>query len=144
MGLRVTFELGEDDLEHFRLIMQQARTTAARIAPEDIVAAAEDLLQDIGSSGTPGFIQDRIDKLRMLMRMYRKPMTTVCGWQAARAEPAASAPRSRSSGRAEAAAAAEPVAEALPASGVVMYCNSWCPACRRARPRALNAPSTMS
>ena len=28
MGLRVTFELGEDDLEHFRLIMQQATSGA--------------------------------------------------------------------------------------------------------------------
>ena len=40
MGLRVTFELDDNDLRHFRLIMQQARTTAARIAPEDIVATA--------------------------------------------------------------------------------------------------------
>ena len=39
------------------------------MAPEDIVAAAEDLLQDIGSTGTPGFIQERIDKLRLLLRM---------------------------------------------------------------------------
>jgi uncharacterized membrane protein YkvA (DUF1232 family) len=69
MGLRVSFELDDSDLIHFRLIMREARKVAARRAPEDIVAAAEDLLQDIGSSGTPGFIQDRIDKLRMLIRM---------------------------------------------------------------------------
>jgi glutaredoxin len=31
------------------------------------------------------------------------------------------------------AAAAEPVVEEVPANGVVMYCTSWCPACRRAR-----------
>ena len=69
MGLRVSFELEDSDLVHFRLIMREARKVAARKPPEDIVAAAEDLLQDIGSSGTPGFIQDRIDKLRLLMRM---------------------------------------------------------------------------
>ena len=44
MGLRVTFELDDDDLRHFRLVMQQARSTAARIAPEDIVATAQDLI----------------------------------------------------------------------------------------------------
>ena len=69
MGLRVSFELDDSDLIHFRLIMREARKAAAQRSPEDIVAAAEDLLQDIGSDGTPGFIQDRIDKLRLLMRM---------------------------------------------------------------------------
>jgi uncharacterized membrane protein YkvA (DUF1232 family) len=69
MSLRVSFELDDNDLTHFRLIMREARKAAARKAPEDIVATAEDLLQDIGSSGTPGFIQDRIDKLRLLIRM---------------------------------------------------------------------------
>lgn len=69
MGLRVSFELDESDLIHFRLIMREARKVASRRPPEDIVASAEDLLQDIGINGTPGFIQDRIDKLRLLMRM---------------------------------------------------------------------------
>jgi len=69
MGLRVSFELDDNDLTHFRLIMREARKAAARMAPEDIVAAAEELLQDIGKTGTPGFIQERIDKLRLLLRM---------------------------------------------------------------------------
>ena len=69
MGLRITFELGEDDLRHFRLIMQQARSTAARIAPEDIVAAAEDLLDSIGQEGTPAFVAERLHKLRLLIEM---------------------------------------------------------------------------
>ena len=69
MSLRVSFELDDSDLTHFRLIMREARKVAARKAPEDIVAAAEELLQDIGNAGTPGFIRDRIDKLRLLMRM---------------------------------------------------------------------------
>jgi uncharacterized membrane protein YkvA (DUF1232 family) len=69
MGLRVSFELDDNDLTHFRLIMREARKAVARMAPEDIVAAAEELLQDIGKTGTPGFIQERIDKLRLLLRM---------------------------------------------------------------------------
>ena len=69
MSLRVSFELDDNDLTHFRLIMREARKVAARKAPEDIVAAAEELLQDIGNAGTPGFIRDRFDKLRLLMRM---------------------------------------------------------------------------
>ncbi len=69
MSLRVSFELDDGDLTHFRLIMREARKAAARMAPEDIVAAAEDLLQDLGPSSTPGFIQQRIEKLRLLIRM---------------------------------------------------------------------------
>ena len=41
MSLRVSFELDDNDLTHFRLIMREARKVAARKAPEDIVAAAE-------------------------------------------------------------------------------------------------------
>ena len=69
MGLRVTFELDEEDLKHFRLIMQEARSAAARVAPEDIVAAAEDLLASIGDNGAPAFILERLQKLRLMIDM---------------------------------------------------------------------------
>ena len=41
-ALRITFELNDDDLKHFRLIMKEARKVAARIPPEEIIAAAEE------------------------------------------------------------------------------------------------------
>lgn len=69
MGLRVTFELDDDDLRHFRLIMRQARATAARIAPEDIVATAEELITSIGPQGAPAFVVERLQKLRLLIDM---------------------------------------------------------------------------
>jgi len=69
MSLRVSFELSSDDLKHFRLIMREARRTASRSAPEDIVATAEGLLRDLSADATPGFIQERIDKLRLMIRM---------------------------------------------------------------------------
>jgi uncharacterized membrane protein YkvA (DUF1232 family) len=69
MSLRVSFELDESDLNHFRLIMREARKVAARTPPEDIVAAAERILDDIGAQEAPGFINERIGKLRLLIRM---------------------------------------------------------------------------
>jgi uncharacterized membrane protein YkvA (DUF1232 family) len=69
MGLRVTFDLDDNDLRHFRLIMQQARTAAARIAPEEVVASAEELLTSIGSEGVPAFVAERLQKLRLLIDM---------------------------------------------------------------------------
>ena len=67
--MRISFELDEADLKHFRLIMNEARQAARRLAPEDIVAAAEQLLEDAPESGAPGFIVERIDKLRLMIRM---------------------------------------------------------------------------
>ena len=69
MGLRVSFELDDDDLKHFRLIMREARKTASRMPPEDIVAAAEEQLQEFVATSAPGFILERIQKLRFLIGM---------------------------------------------------------------------------
>lgn len=69
MSLRISFELNEDDLNHFRLIMKEARQAASRLPPEDIVAAAEELLADVEESTAPGFIVDRLQSLRLMIRM---------------------------------------------------------------------------
>lgn len=69
MGLRVTFELAEDDLRHFRLIMREARKATANASPEDIVASAQELLKDVGRSGVPKFVSDRLEKLEIMIRM---------------------------------------------------------------------------
>ena len=69
MSLRISFELDEGDLKHFRLIMQEARRAASRLPPEDIVAAAEELLANDRVSSAPGFIIDRLNSLRMMIGM---------------------------------------------------------------------------
>lgn len=69
MSLRVSFELDEDDLKHFRLIMREARKVAARLSPEDIVANADALLQQIGSAKIPNFIRERLDNLDVMIKM---------------------------------------------------------------------------
>ena len=69
MSLRVSFELDEDDLKHFRLIMREAHKAAATLAPEDIVAAAEELIHIIGDSGAPLFVRERLQKLRLMIDM---------------------------------------------------------------------------
>ncbi len=69
MGLRVSFELDEDDLKHFRLIMREARKVAARSAPEDIVANAAALLHSIGSAKIPHFIRQRLENLDVMIQM---------------------------------------------------------------------------
>jgi len=67
--LRISFELDEDDLKHFQLIMDEARKAAVRMAPEDIVAGAEVSLKDVSADSAPGFIVDRLRKLRLMIDM---------------------------------------------------------------------------
>ena len=71
MGLRVSFELDDDDLKHFRLIMREARKSAARQAPEEIVASAEALLGQIRESRVPRFIAERLEKLKIMIQMLK-------------------------------------------------------------------------
>lgn len=69
MSLRISFELDENDLKHFRLIMLEARKAASRLPPEDIVAAAEELLNNVEASTAPGFIVSRLHNLSLMIRM---------------------------------------------------------------------------
>lgn len=71
MTLRVTFELDDEDLKHFELIMAGARKTAAGVRPEDIVEATEGLLDRVSASNTPHFIEDRLQNLRYMIDMLR-------------------------------------------------------------------------
>lgn len=67
--MRISFELDDNDLQHFRLIMNEARKAARRLSPEDIVAAAENLLTEVPKSSAPGFIIERLERLRLMIRM---------------------------------------------------------------------------
>ncbi|MGI9272313.1 MAG: YkvA family protein [Woeseiaceae bacterium] len=69
MSLRISFDLDDDDLKHFRLIMREARKAVAQKSPEDIVAAAAALMHEIGVDTAPGFIVERLKKLDMMMQM---------------------------------------------------------------------------
>ncbi|MGI9201681.1 MAG: YkvA family protein [Woeseiaceae bacterium] len=69
MSLQVSFELNDEDLEHFRLIMLHARDAAAGKSPEEIVTTANKLLDEIGALRTPGFIAERLQKLQQMMHM---------------------------------------------------------------------------
>lgn len=71
MSLKVSFELAKTDLDHFRRIMRQARTVAKDRGPEEVLSAAEGLLQRIEGVDIPEFIRDRLERIRTLIDMVR-------------------------------------------------------------------------
>ena len=69
MPMQIAFELDDEDLKHFRLIMREARKSAANAPPEVIVAAANKLLEHVGSIRVPAFILERLESLEVMIRM---------------------------------------------------------------------------
>jgi uncharacterized membrane protein YkvA (DUF1232 family) len=69
MPLRVTFDLGDDDLKHFQLIMREARNAIKDLDQETIIAAANTLLTEIRSAQVPQFILERLAKLETMIGM---------------------------------------------------------------------------
>jgi len=69
MGLRISINLDDEDLKHFRLIMRETRNAAGRLEPEEIVAAAESLLHSVAQEKKPLFVAERLEKLQILINM---------------------------------------------------------------------------
>jgi uncharacterized membrane protein YkvA (DUF1232 family) len=69
MTLRITFELGDEDLKHFKLIMREARNAAANFSEEDIKTAAHKLLEEVRDANPPAFIRERLEKITVMIGM---------------------------------------------------------------------------
>lgn len=71
MSLRITFELTETDLKHFRTIMREARSAAKEFSPEEIIRSANELLEEVRAAKVPDFISDRLMKLDTMLNMVQ-------------------------------------------------------------------------
>ena len=69
MSLRITFELGNTDLNHFRTIMREARQVAVEHTPDEILQAAHGLLESVKGVEMPDFIRGRLEKITNLIDM---------------------------------------------------------------------------
>jgi len=69
MAYRISIELSERDLRHFKRELDKARH-AVRIADdEEILSAARDLTASLRSSTLPDFVTERLGKLQTLLQM---------------------------------------------------------------------------
>ncbi len=69
MTMRVTFEISDKDLRHFRECMQKARDAVRDADESDIIDAARELFEQVASANAPTFIQDRLEQLEAMVGM---------------------------------------------------------------------------
>ncbi len=69
MALRVTFELSDRDLKHFRREMRLARDAAKETTELEIIQAADTLLDEVRKVDAPDFVKERLETLQTLMAM---------------------------------------------------------------------------
>lgn len=69
MSMRITFDLTESDLKHFKKAMTKASGAMKALEPDVILSQAKGVLKDVAKAKTPDFISERIEKLRMLIAM---------------------------------------------------------------------------
>ncbi len=69
MGLRISIDLDDNDLRHFRLIMRESRKATAGLQPEDIIAVAQTLLQKVDTENVPKFIRRHLHKIDVMISM---------------------------------------------------------------------------
>lgn len=69
MSLRVTFELANSDLKHFKTIMREAREAAASKSQTEILDASRGLLQSVDEIELPEFISDRLVRIKTMIEM---------------------------------------------------------------------------
>ena len=71
MTMRITFDLSERDIQHFKRISKNAKALAKGASENEIIAAAEKLLNDVKATKAPDFISERLNRLQSLIDMVR-------------------------------------------------------------------------
>ena len=69
MSMRVTFDLDSKDLDYFRAVIKRARASADKAGEAEIIAKARAVIEQVGNSEVPMFVQQRIEKLESLITM---------------------------------------------------------------------------
>lgn len=71
MPLSISFELSDQDIEHFVAAQRSATATAGNKSAEEIIAASAKLLEGALQAKVPDFVQERLAHLDNLIAMLR-------------------------------------------------------------------------
>jgi len=69
--MRITFDITDTDLSHFRECMQKAREAVRDAEDSEIIEAAEELFEEVKGAKTPAFVKDRLQRLESMVNMVR-------------------------------------------------------------------------
>jgi uncharacterized membrane protein YkvA (DUF1232 family) len=69
MSYKLTIELSDRDLKHFRRELRRARESVGIADDEEILGAAAELVTQLRRSDLPDFVTARLEKLEMLLAM---------------------------------------------------------------------------
>jgi uncharacterized membrane protein YkvA (DUF1232 family) len=69
MGYKLTIELSDRDLRHFRRELHKARESVQIADDEEILGAAADLVAGMRRTDLPDFVAERLEKLETLLAM---------------------------------------------------------------------------
>jgi uncharacterized membrane protein YkvA (DUF1232 family) len=69
MTFKLTIELSDRDLRHFRRELRRARAAVGIADDEEILAAASELVERLRETELPDFIAERLQKLQVLQTM---------------------------------------------------------------------------
>ena len=67
--MKISFELSDSDLDHFREVMARARKSASHLSTEQVIENASKLMTVVNSSDTSSFIRNRVNELETLIGM---------------------------------------------------------------------------
>jgi uncharacterized membrane protein YkvA (DUF1232 family) len=76
MPMEITFELSDEDLEHFKAVMHASRNRTDELDDETIIRHARELISDIRKSDASEFVRERICHTETLIAMLIDP-----GWK---------------------------------------------------------------
>jgi hypothetical protein len=73
MPLRVSFNLGDEDLRHFEEVAQQTQALARQQPADTIIAAAVGVLENGERAHVAAFVRERFARLRTMIEMASDP-----------------------------------------------------------------------
>ena len=73
MPYKLTIELSDRDLRHFRRELKKARAAVQITDDDEILSAANDLVQTMRGTDLPDFVRDRLHRLETLLAMINDP-----------------------------------------------------------------------
>jgi uncharacterized membrane protein YkvA (DUF1232 family) len=73
MAYKMTIELSDRDLRHFRRELHKTRESVQIADDEDILTAAVDLVSAMRQTELPDFVAERLEKLETLLEMANDP-----------------------------------------------------------------------